>query len=488
MFFLIVHPPPISTLFPYTTLFRSDEYVNEFGLETVEVTDEIQTEPKGKTSDVATVDAAVTSGPDTASESTESDSANTLLELQKDVAKYGELDTSRDAILARRRLSRFEDKLISSQTINLEEVVVTGFGDNTPITREEWSKLDNRLKNQNKYKDAFAKGELTKADVQRAQYEGYVGEESGARSLIDNIANANANIPEQEITNKTYEVYFEKTPGGGTGWIDAPVDLGTTTVTPGGTVQINTRAATKEEKEQRIYNAAIAANLNDQGAKDYVALYNQYQDKGTLNPLNDYQKESIPTANQQALYTIENRNKELVANNYNEDVQDLTKVLLKETPEGQDLDIVKNDLKVGGAVLTAEQKKYNDSFNVLAPKIEKINDAIQVLDKDIETYKKRLQDFAYPVTSTGQQTGKNIYNQLQQKVNERNALATGPEAQALQEENLKLADQGVQILKMQQQYNVNLQKYDDLKDLKNYFFHIYSSHLNQQSFLLLQLF
>ncbi len=447
-----------------------DEYVNEFGLETVEVTDEIQTTPtEGKTNGAVAKGATATPVTGQAPENTESDSANTLLELQKDVAQYDELDTSRDAILARRRLSRFEDKLISSQTIDLEEVVVTGFGDNTPITREEWSKLDNRLKNQNKYKDAFAKGELTKADVQRAQYEGYVGEESGARSLIDNIANANANIPEQEITNKTYEVYFEKTPGGGTGWIDAPVDLGTTTATPGGTVQINRRAATKEEKEQRIYDAAIAANLNDQGAKDYVALYNQYQDKGTLNPLNDYQKESIPTANQQALYTIENRNKELVARNYNEDVQDLTSVLLKETPEGQDLDKVKNDLKVGGSTLVARQEQYNNDFNVLAPKIEKINDAIQVLDKDIETYKKRLQDFAYPVTSTGQETGNNIYNKLQQKVKERNAIATGPEAQALQEENLKLADQGVQILKMQQQYNVNLQKYDDLKDLDQTF-------------------
>lgn len=43
----------------------------------VEVTDEIQTEPKGKTSDVATVDAAVTSEPDTASESTELESVDT---------------------------------------------------------------------------------------------------------------------------------------------------------------------------------------------------------------------------------------------------------------------------------------------------------------------------------------------------------------------------------------------------------------------------
>ena len=60
-----------------------DEYVNQKdGLEIVEVTDEIQTEPKGKTSDVATVDAAVTSEPDTASESTELESVDTSGELQ----------------------------------------------------------------------------------------------------------------------------------------------------------------------------------------------------------------------------------------------------------------------------------------------------------------------------------------------------------------------------------------------------------------------
>ncbi len=56
-----------------------DEYVNQKdGLEIVEVTDEIQTTPtEGKTNDVAVVDAAVTSEPDTASESTESDSVDT---------------------------------------------------------------------------------------------------------------------------------------------------------------------------------------------------------------------------------------------------------------------------------------------------------------------------------------------------------------------------------------------------------------------------
>ena len=61
-----------------------DEYVNQKeGLKIVEVTDEIQ-EPvtEGKTSDVATVDAGVTSEPDTASENTESDSVDTSGDLQ----------------------------------------------------------------------------------------------------------------------------------------------------------------------------------------------------------------------------------------------------------------------------------------------------------------------------------------------------------------------------------------------------------------------
>ena len=433
----------------------------------VEVTDEIQTTPtEGKTNGAAAKGATATPETGEAPESTESDSANTLLELQKDVAKYGELDTSRDAILARRRLSRFEDKLISSQTIDLEEVVVTGFGDNTPITREEWSKLDNRLKNQNKYKDAFAKGELTKADVQRAQYEGYVGEGSGTRSLIDEIATANASIPEQDIVNQTYNLYFEKTPGGGASWIDERVD----TFGLRQTAEFQqTRPATKEEKQQRVYDAAIAAGLNNQGAKDYVALYNQYQENRTLDPLNDYQKESIPTYKQQALGLIESRNKELVANKYSEDVQGLASVLLKETPEGKDLAKVKNDLTVGGATLVAEEKRYNDNFNILAPKVEKLNNTIQKLDNDISVLESRAKDFSYPVTMAGQETGRNIISKLQEKINERNALATGPEAQALMEENLKLADQRVQLLDMFKQYEVNLQKYDDLEDLDQTF-------------------
>jgi len=63
---------------------RKAEFANA-----VEVTDKTQTTPtEGKTSDVATVDAAVTSGPDTASESTELDSVDTSGELQANDQGY----------------------------------------------------------------------------------------------------------------------------------------------------------------------------------------------------------------------------------------------------------------------------------------------------------------------------------------------------------------------------------------------------------------
>ena len=65
---------------------RVDEQKAKFDAEqttTVEVTDEIQTDStEGKTNDVATVDAVVTSEPDTASESTVSDSVDTSGELR----------------------------------------------------------------------------------------------------------------------------------------------------------------------------------------------------------------------------------------------------------------------------------------------------------------------------------------------------------------------------------------------------------------------
>ena len=96
-----------------------DEYVNKHGLETVEVTDEIQTDPtEGKTSDVATVDAAVTSGPDTASESTELEPDDILsgLEEIKDVREIDKRikliagnDMKVDPLDSTKRIAQYKD-------------------------------------------------------------------------------------------------------------------------------------------------------------------------------------------------------------------------------------------------------------------------------------------------------------------------------------------------------------------------------------------
>ena len=100
-----------------------DEYANKHGLETVEVTEEVQTDPtEGKTSDVATVDAGVTSEPDTASESTDLSLGDTFLELQEEVDSYEPIDNSEEAIKARRKLA----KLNKAFEIKLDPVVVTG--------------------------------------------------------------------------------------------------------------------------------------------------------------------------------------------------------------------------------------------------------------------------------------------------------------------------------------------------------------------------
>jgi hypothetical protein len=97
-----------------------DEYVDQFGLETVEVTDEIQTTPtEGKTNGAAAKGATATPETGPAPESTESDSVDTSLEYP------GELDTSREAILKRRKLNALEEAAIMQQDIELDEVVVT---------------------------------------------------------------------------------------------------------------------------------------------------------------------------------------------------------------------------------------------------------------------------------------------------------------------------------------------------------------------------
>ena len=102
-----------------------DEYVDQFGLETVEVTDEIQTTPtEGKTSDVATVDGAVTSGPDTASECTGSDQVDTSGDLQP--KKVGRPNARTRAA---QRAATIEQQVDNNETtepeVNYEELIDT---------------------------------------------------------------------------------------------------------------------------------------------------------------------------------------------------------------------------------------------------------------------------------------------------------------------------------------------------------------------------
>jgi len=95
---------------------RVDQRKAEFA-ETVEVTEEIQTEPEGKTSDVATVDAAVTSGPDTASESTESkpedilsglEEINDIREIDKRIKLIAGDDMTVDPLDSPKRIDQFK--------------------------------------------------------------------------------------------------------------------------------------------------------------------------------------------------------------------------------------------------------------------------------------------------------------------------------------------------------------------------------------------
>ncbi|MHA2351184.1 MAG: hypothetical protein ACXADL_16320, partial [Candidatus Thorarchaeota archaeon] len=129
-----------------------DQYIDRYGLETVEVadeiqtvevTDEIQTEPtEGKTNDVAVVDAAVTSEPDTASESTELESVDTSGELQQ-------IDNSPQAIFKRRKQAALEQAAIDEfGEIELEEVIVTADDSN----RKPEDLLDNIQKIDDKIK------------------------------------------------------------------------------------------------------------------------------------------------------------------------------------------------------------------------------------------------------------------------------------------------------------------------------------------------
>ena len=115
-------------------------------------------------------------------ESTELDSANTLLELQKDANKYDSLDNSKEAIIARRKLNDFEDQLISQQPIDLEEVVVTGFRDN--LTGRERTRA----------------GRETAISEKRKQE---------ARLATKKIQTAQKNIPKEDIQKQQANIYFD---------------------------------------------------------------------------------------------------------------------------------------------------------------------------------------------------------------------------------------------------------------------------------------
>ena len=114
-----------------------DEYVNEFGLETIEVTDEIQTTPtEGKTSDVATVDAAVTSGPDTASENTELEPVNIFSESPDPKLRFIDFKINgKESVLYENDYIKLAGQPIPS------EYGESYAGKNYPETFEEYAKL-----------------------------------------------------------------------------------------------------------------------------------------------------------------------------------------------------------------------------------------------------------------------------------------------------------------------------------------------------------
>ena len=97
---------------------RVDQRKAEFA-ETVEVTEEIQTEPKGKTNGAVAKGATATPKTGQAPESTESESVDTSLD------SIDPLDNSKEAILKRRKLNALEEAAIMQQPVELEEVVVT---------------------------------------------------------------------------------------------------------------------------------------------------------------------------------------------------------------------------------------------------------------------------------------------------------------------------------------------------------------------------
>jgi len=151
-----------------------NDYVNEFGLETVNDTEEIQTDPnEGKTNGVAETGATVTPTTGQAPEITESDSVDTSLESQQ-------IDNSSEAIFKRRKQAALDQAAIDQfGEIELEEVVVTA---EDPIAEKNPEELletiqaiDNKIKllaGDNEGLTFFGPGEMTPLDSPKrlAQY------------------------------------------------------------------------------------------------------------------------------------------------------------------------------------------------------------------------------------------------------------------------------------------------------------------------------
>ena len=151
-----------------------DDYVSEFGLETVDNTEEIQTDPnEGKTNGVAETGATVTPTTGQAPETTELESVDTSSGSQP-------IDNSPEAIFKRRKQAALDQAAIDQfGEIELEEVVVTAkdtIADKNPEDLlETIQTIDNEIKllaGDNEGLTFFGPGEITPLDSPKriAQY------------------------------------------------------------------------------------------------------------------------------------------------------------------------------------------------------------------------------------------------------------------------------------------------------------------------------
>ena len=139
-----------------------DEYVNKHGLETVEVTEEVQTNPtEGKTNGAVAKGATATPETGQAPEILVLDSEDTSLDLPK-------IDNSEAAIKKRRKENAKQDAILAAaKPIELEEVVVTG---TKPLERDALEYIG---------ADVFAGGTPAERLRQHQKLQQYIQEQRG---------------------------------------------------------------------------------------------------------------------------------------------------------------------------------------------------------------------------------------------------------------------------------------------------------------------